>query len=241
MIDGWRLAVTGSRSERAPVAEELFANGPHAGTQSFEIGDPNLRKERSWGLEASLRTQQPAYSLSIAGYASSFDNYIYEALSGEPAIDGLPVFRYAQGDATYYGVEAEASLRLAKLGGVTIVADGVADYVRATIDAQGPAPRIPPVRVLGGIEAQGRAAQARLEAEHVARADRTAAFETPTPGYTMVNASLNWQPFGADTGTSLTLSANNLFDVDARRHASFLKDFAPLAGRDVRLSARVRF
>jgi iron complex outermembrane recepter protein len=39
----------------------------------------------------------------------------------------------------------------------------------------------------------------------------------------------------------LILSANNIFDVDARRHASFTKDFVPLAGRDIRVSARVSF
>jgi iron complex outermembrane receptor protein len=32
-----------------------------------------------------------------------------------------------------------------------------------------------------------------------------------------------------------------LFDVNARRHASDLKDYAPLAGRDIRLTARARF
>src|SRR3546814_19282125 len=40
---------------------------------------------------------------------------------------------------------------------------------------------------------------------------------------------------------TLTVAANNLFDVAARRHASFLKDHAPLAGRDIRLSVRTRF
>ncbi len=40
---------------------------------------------------------------------------------------------------------------------------------------------------------------------------------------------------------SLTLAANNIFDVEARRHASVLKDFAPLAGRDIRVSARLSF
>jgi iron complex outermembrane receptor protein len=34
---------------------------------------------------------------------------------------------------------------------------------------------------------------------------------------------------------------NNLLDVDARRSTSILKDFAPLAGRDIRLSARLNF
>jgi iron complex outermembrane recepter protein len=39
----------------------------------------------------------------------------------------------------------------------------------------------------------------------------------------------------------VVLSANNIFDVEARRHASFLKDFAPLAGRDFRATLRLGF
>jgi iron complex outermembrane receptor protein len=57
----------------------------------------------------------------------------------------------------------------------------------------------------------------------------------------MVNASLDWHPFAANPALTLSLQGNNLFDVDARRHASLLKDFAPLAGRDIRLSARMSF
>lgn len=71
--------------------------------------------------------------------------------------------------------------------------------------------------------------------------DRIAAFETPTDDCTMVNASLAFSPFGRDNRTTIVLSANNIFDVEARRHASFLKDFAPLAGRDFRISARFGF
>ena len=54
----------------------------------------------------------------------------------------------------------------------------------------------------------------------------------------MVNASASIRPFGQDSKTSLLLSANNIFDVVARRHSSFLKDFAPLAGRDIRVTLR---
>jgi iron complex outermembrane receptor protein len=56
----------------------------------------------------------------------------------------------------------------------------------------------------------------------------------------MVNASLAFHPLKDNPDTTITLSANNIFDVDARRHASFLKDFAPLAGRDIRITARLR-
>jgi iron complex outermembrane receptor protein len=57
----------------------------------------------------------------------------------------------------------------------------------------------------------------------------------------MVNASVSWKPFGAQSQTTLMLQANNIFDVEARRHTSFLKDVAPLFGRDIRLSARFSF
>ena len=40
---------------------------------------------------------------------------------------------------------------------------------------------------------------------------------------------------------TLGLAANNIFDVVARRHSSLLKDYAPLAGRDIRVTARLGF
>jgi iron complex outermembrane receptor protein len=79
-----------------------------------------------------------------------------------------------------------------------------------------------------------------IEVEHAFNQDLVTAFETATDGYTMVNAPLNWTPIRGNA-TVLTLSTNDLFDVVARRHSSILKDYAPLAGRDVRLSARLRY
>jgi iron complex outermembrane receptor protein len=130
---------------------------------------------------------------------------------------------------------------VAQIGSYAINLDAVADYVRATIDTSGPAPRIPPLRLLGGLEAQSKRVQARLEVERTFEQKRLADFETPTDGFTLVNASLTFQPFANRRNTSIALSANNIFDVDARRHASFLKDVAPLAGRDLRVSARISF
>ncbi len=236
----WRFGVNLTRSERAPAAEELFANGPHAGTQSFEVGDPDLGTEKSWGLEATLHGAGEGYSLSASVFHSWFDGYIYEAPTGAIQ-DDLPVFEYRQDDARYFGVELEGSVRVAEIGPVTLNLDGVADYVRATIDTAGPAPRIPPLRLLGGLQAQTARVDGRVEIEWVSDQDRTAAFETPTDGHTLVNASLAFRPFGEDNASTITLAANNIFDVDARRHASVLKDFAPLAGRDFRISARFTF
>ena len=249
LSDGIRIGLNGSRTERAPSAEELFANGGHAGTQAYELGSPDFRLEKSWGLEATLHAHNDRFDFDASAYYNRFSDYISEnqvaqgicATAAAPSgrtVD-LPCFQYQQGDARYAGVEADLTGRLFTFGETKIVADVLGDYVRATQIGVGPVPRIPPVRLLGGIEAQNDRFTARGEVEHVFDQNRIAAFETPTDGYTMVNLSASLKPFAASPRTSLVLSANNLLDVDARRHASFLKDFAPLAGRDLRVTLRV--
>ncbi len=237
LAEGVRLGVNLSRAERAPTPEELFANGPHAGTQAYEVGNPDFGQEKSWGVEGTLKGSGDGYAFSLAGYYNWFNGYIYDTPTGAVR-DDLPVFQYRQADARYYGFEAEGKLRLAQFGGFAIGADVLGDYVHAEIVDQGPAPRIPALRLLGGLEATSDALTLRGEVEHVFDQERITAFETPTDGYTMVNASVSWKPWRG-SNSSLMLSANNLFDVEARRAASVLKDYAPLAGRDIRVTARI--
>ena len=248
LTDVVRVGVNLSHTERAPTGEELFANGAHAGTQAYELGNPDFRLEKSWGIEGTLHAHGNGFSFDGSVYYNRFSNYIAEqqvdpsicqaaaAPSGRDV--DLPCFLSSQVDARYYGAEGDASLHLATIGGFAVNADVLGDYVRANVVDQGPLPRIPPARVLGGIEAQGDKANARIEVEHVFDQNRIAAFETPTDDYTMVNATVGLSPFGKDSKTSLLLSANNIFDVVARRHSSFLKDFAPLAGRDIRVTLK---
>ena len=247
IVPGWRAGLNLSRTERAPSAEELFARGNHAGTQAFELGNPDFSKEKSWGVEATLRGQGPGYTLALSAYHNWFDGYIYDAQVADDAcmaVNGgedleFPCFQYNQAKARYLGFEAEATVKLAQVGGYAINLDGIADYVRATVTDSGPAPRIPPMRLLGGLEAQGERLSLRGEVEHSFAQDRIAATETETGGFTLVNASLAWKPIKGNDRTTIMLSANNIFDVEARRHASFLKDYAPLAGRDIRITARL--
>ena len=241
-----RVGLNGSRTERAPSAEELFSNGEHAGTQAYELGLPSARKEKSWGLEATFHAHRGAFSLDASAYHNWFSDFLYDtqvdpsvcvaAAGGE--ID-LPCFQYRQADARYWGLEADASLRLGQMGGHVITADVIGDYVRATVVDGGSVPRIPPLRLLGGLSAQGPRSTARVEVEHAFKQDRVAAFETATDGYTLVNASLAFRPWGDNDRRSILLAANNIFDVEARRHPSVLKDFAPLAGRDIRVTLRM--
>ncbi|KKW94003.1 TonB-dependent receptor domain-containing protein [Sphingobium chungbukense] len=247
IVPGWRVGLNLSRTERAPSAEELFARGNHAGTQAFELGNPAFGLEKSWGIEGTLRGQGSGYTISLSAYHNWFDGYIYDSLTDDAvcmAVNGgrpldFPCYQNLQANARYLGFEAEGTLKLGQIGGYAITMDGVADYVRATIVGTGPAPRIPPLRLLGGVELQGDRMSLRGEVEHSFAQNRISDTETPTDGFTLVNASLSVKPFKGNDRTTISLSANNIFDVEARRAASFLKDYAPLAGRDIRVTMRL--
>lgn len=239
-----KIGINGSRAVRAPSGEELFSNGPHVATQAYEIGNPDFALEKSWGVELYARGRAGPVRFQISGYANWFDNYIYETDTGtrfESDEFDLPIFQYLQADARYYGIEGEISATLLRHGAFSLAGNLVADYVNAELGDGTPVPRIPPFRVLAGLDASQGQFGGRVEVEHVTRQSQIAAFETETPAFTLVNASLTWHPFGEKRETALILSANNLFDVEARRHASFTKDFVPLAGRDIRVAARVSF
>ena len=240
-IGDLKIGANISRTGRAPAVEELFSNGPHIATQAYEMGDPDLKSERAWNGELYARYETPATAFSATLYTNRFDNFIYEAETGDIE-DDLPVFQYFQNDAKVWGIEFQASKRLANFGSSDLSVDGVADYTRAKISSGGgDVPRIPPLRLLGGVELTNASFDLRGEVEFNDDQTKTAAFETPTNGFTLVNASATWRPFGRDRNIALIASANNIFDVTARRAASFTKDFVPLAGRDFRVTARVSF
>ncbi|WP_114226835.1 MULTISPECIES: TonB-dependent receptor [Sphingomonas] len=238
--DDWRLSGDLARNARAPSIDELFANGPHGGSASYEVGDPNLATERSIGGEASVRYTHGDTHVGLTAYASKFGNFIYQTATGEVR-DDLPVYAFRQGRATYTGFELDAGAPLGAVGGTDFGFEGFADYVRATVKGVGPAPQIPPLRIQGALTAKRGKVDARFEVERDFAQRRTAPNETDTNGFTLVNAALNWHPLEDRPGLTLGVSANNLLDVTARRASSLLKDYAPLPGRDIRLTAALSF
>lgn len=240
LIEDWRVGLALSHSERAPNIDELFSFGPHGGSQQFLIGDPDLKIEKSNGVELSVHKTTGPVHVQGSLYYSRFSNFIYQAPTGESE-DGLPVYEYREGRADYYGFELESDVKFGNALGVDWGGELTADATRAKIRHFGNAPEIPPFRVLGGLTGTRGQVDGRLEIERVAAQRKNAPNETPTPGYTMVNASLDWHPFAANPELTLSVTGDNLFDVEARAATSDLKDYAPLAGRDIRLTARVGF
>jgi len=239
-IEGVRLGINASRVERAPSAEELLADGPHFAVQAFKIGDRDLETERALGLEAYARGSIGRGTFNLAAYRQRFDNFIFLAETGLEE-DDLPVFRYLQQDADFWGFEAELNYPVIDTEGFRLLTDLRASYTEAELTDGNAVPRIPPLALLGALEAQTDAFDVRGEVQWFDDQSRVTAFETPTDSFTLVNALVAWRPFTQNRNVTVLVAADNIFDVNGRRHASFTKDFIPLMGRNFRASVRLSF
>ncbi|MDZ7628130.1 MAG: TonB-dependent receptor [Parvularculaceae bacterium] len=244
--EGLFFGVTGLRTERAPSPEELFSDGLHLATGSFEVGDPTLGKETARGVEATARFGTDRFSLTLNGFYTSYKDFIFENATGmDIDIDGelFPVFEYIATDATFKGFEAEIDAELFSAGAVHFHTHLAADYVRATADGSstGDLPRIPPFSGLFALEARSPVIELRGELDYAGEQDRVGFDELPTDSYTQYNAYLTIRPLGEDSPLALRVSALNLSNEEARLHTSFLKDVAPLPGRNIRVALTGNF
>lgn len=252
--ENWFFGATLARTERAPTAVELYAEGPHLATASYEQGNITLDKETALSLEGSLRyaTERVRFELNV--YRVEYEDFIALIDSGlvfvestgtfeDPALVApgevtLPLFQYAARDAEFTGGEVSIGADLFDIGPATISADAAFDIVRAEFDAGGDVPRIPPRTMTFGVEAAKGLHKARLEVVDVDEQDRLAAFETPTDGYTLFNARLS---LGLSDNVRVILDGRNLTDEEAREHISYLKDVLPRPGRSVRVALTAEF
>ncbi|MGJ3244310.1 MAG: TonB-dependent receptor [Opitutales bacterium] len=242
LSDQNRFSIQLGRTERMPGAAELFAEGPHIATSTFEIGDAGLGKETSVHADLTWSRQTGPVTGFVSVFYQDFGNFLALSPLGFEE-DGLPAFRHRATEARLYGVEAEAVVHLHRSLEHTwdVILSG--DWVRGDDTLQDePLPRMAPARLGAAVRYQGDRIEARLGARHTFEQDRTAPEETATPGYWMVDSRVTFRLGGsADRGTVLFLAADNLFNEEARAHTSFLKDDTLLPGRNIRAGLEVSF
>lgn len=245
MFDPVGISFSLSRSVKLPNAEELFSNGPHAATRAFEIGDPNLGKETALGADLTAHVHADRFRGTASVFATSFGDYIHERATGAEE-DGLTVFRFIQTDARFTGFEVEGEVDLLKgdpvRGRPHVSIEVLTDYVSARLTRRDEyLPRIPPLRLGGGINYRQGSLAIRASGRRTTGQTRVGPFEEETPGFTMVDASMSYRLHSGNVFQDITLVGSNLTDTEARLHTSFLKDVAPLPGRELRLVYRINF
>jgi len=248
-------SLTGSYVERGPSGYELFSQGPHDATATFEIGNPNLKRERARTIEASIRRAVGPLRLDATGYYTRYTGFIYRNYTGLFCDDDFAScgtgtenrqIVYQQQNATFYGAEIIGQYDILPIGDGFAGVEAQFDAVRAQFDDGTNVPRIPPYRVGGGVYVRADGWFARVNLLHAFDQRRIAPFETPTAGYDDLRAEVSYtapldpKVYGA-TSVTLGLQGRNLLDADIRNAASFKKDEILLPGRNVRLFLTARF
>ncbi len=238
---GWSLGASVSRSERAPNAQELYSDGPHIGTNAYEIGDPDLDSETSLAFDVSLRRRTGLVTGALTVFEHRFDGYIYEAPTGDEE-DGLDVYAYVQRDARFRGAEIETVFHLHEGDRHRFDLHVAGDLVRGRDrDTGDDLPRMTPRRARIGAAWTNGVWTLGAEARRVSSQRRVAPGETATSGYTLVAAHANLRLAVGRSTFDLFVRGSNLTDREARVHTSFLKDVAPLPGRNVTVGVRTSF
>ena len=231
---GYQVGASFTRASRAPSAEELYARGLHMATSTYERGDASLRAETSNNIDLSLRKTSGDTTFGVSVFRNRINGYIHGTTLDE--LDGLQLLQYAQQNATFTGIEAQVRQRLNRHAGITLFGDAV----RARLQDGSLLPRIPPARAGLRLDATWNAWQGQVEWLQVARQTRVAAFEQPTPGYGMLNLGVSYSGQTNGMPWQVYLKGNNLTDRLAYAHTSFIKNAAPLMGRNVTVGVRVR-
>ena len=234
----YTLGLSLSRAQRLPTAEELYADGLHLATATFERGNADLKAETSHNIDLSLRKTAGDTSFSVGAYRNRVSDFIHARTLD--AVEGLQLVEYAQRDAVFTGIEGQIRQQLNAVFGATLFGD----YVRARFDGGAKdrdLPRIPAHRVGVRLDARWQGWGGELEWFRVGRQDQVAKFERSTPGYTMVNLAASYTGrFGAQPWLFYA-KAGNLGNELAFSHTSFIKSAAPLMGRNLTLGVRVPF
>lgn len=261
-LDGYEVGFNFSRTQRAPTIEELFAGGPHLATNTFEIGDQNLGEETSHNVDVFWRKNIGRVTLDFTVFYNAVSDYVFlrsSDINGDGVADrveedfltsfevvdeddALLLVTQAQEDATFWGFEFISETEIFNNHYGELSARLWADMVAGELDKSGDVPRLPPWRVGLNLNWERDALFGRFNVNHATRQNDTATLETKTDAYTLLDLQLGYR-VRIDEQRRLIMFARgtNLANETARRHTSFVKDLAPLAGRSGVIGVRLEF
>ena len=178
---------------------------------------------------------------SIASFWSQFQDGLSAAERVFSLIDAEP--KVVQVASLQPGrLQGSIEFDLLHRGRHHLLMEGWGDLVRAELnDPEESLPRIPPFRVGGRLRYNGGTIRADIGLTQVGNQTHVAPMEEESEGYSMLEMSLGYRLFTGGVTHDFLIRGSNLTNTEARNHTSFLKELAPLPGRDVRFMYRVYF
>ena len=247
---GFFMGASVIHSFRAPSQEELFSQGPHLASYSFEVGNPDLDPERGLGKEFYLRYRKTNARAELSLFHNGFSNYNYARNTGErsPRDRSLFIYQFTGTEAVLSGFEFSSQIKLTNHWALSASASYT--YGRRKLfeneqpnsgNGWKPLPRIPPFK--GNVELSYTYDKLKVgtKSRIAAAQKRTGEFETSTDGYTILNLFSQYRFEKWDLLHTVSLNANNIFNTAYRDHLSRIKEIYPQPGRNISLLYRMYF
>ncbi|MEY4641915.1 MAG: hypothetical protein RLZZ227_1909 [Pseudomonadota bacterium] len=248
--DSATLGLSLSNSQRAPSAEELYSNFGladldncilHFATGACELGNTGFEEETSLNADLTLALNRGPFSSTFTVFHNRFDDYIGQFADGRE-VDGFPVRAYRQEDARFSGVEVDASMQLNTMTTLRLFGDAI----DGRFDASGDVPRMPPNRIGAELMLNGtlqdNAWSAYATLIQAGAQDDAGAFEIGTESWSRIDIGADYTIATGRAGELLLfVKGRNLGNEEIRLSTSFLRGFAPEAGRSFESGMRYRF
>ena len=250
------VSINAQYVERAPQAPELLSRGMHEATGTYDIGNPNLGIESAKQIELGFKRVTGPFRFEATAYYTSFGGFIYRNFTGQTCESGagtctplgeggdLNQAVYTQRDALFRGAEIQTQYDLTGIYNGVFGFENQFDVVRATFFDGGNVPRIPPVRLGGGLFYRDTNWVARVNLLHAFAQNNVAPYETPTAGYNLLKAEISYKTKLDPQGRRelmMGVTGNNLLNQNIRNSVSFRKDQILLPGANLRFIANLSF
>lgn len=250
--DRLETALTFATAWRAPQSNELFSAGLHHGAARIELGDKDLKPERSFGLNGDLNWQpDDGWRLQLGLYSQFISDYIYL----EPGTDVLTIrgyfktFRYQQTNAWLNGADLTLERQWNKVFQSTLKA---ATVLGRDVRRRDWLILMPQDQIRLETKAEGKVwglnnAFASLTGSYTARQQRLPAnfdevdYPRPPQGYFLLDAAVGANFQIGSQPVHASLGATNLLNQRYREYLDAFRYFLDRPGTDIVLRLRVPF
>ena len=240
LMDQQKWGLSLAHTERAPQADEIFWNGDHHATFSYQLDNPDLEKETAHTLDLTYQYFSGPMQWDAAIYYYDFDGFIYNELQDvKDPYHGNDVYQFVQEDAYLTGFELAWQVQLDQAWALNVVTDHVTARLKSSANKN--LPRTPPQTLLMGLSWQTGHWLLKSNVKYFAKQDQVAGSESPTDAYQTLNAMAAYEFEWNKMHMDVNLKGNNLTDELGRNHVSYLKAYSPLPGRNISLDVQVSF
>jgi iron complex outermembrane receptor protein len=238
----WSIGANLGSAWRPPSLNELYSNGVHHGSAQFEIGDLNLKSERSFSTDITLCHLSERSRAEISVYNNRLRRFIFPFPDPEPTLTvrgAFPTFRYQQAEARLRGIDGVWEFELSNFLQLGISAA----LVRGdNLDAGEPLFLMPADRLRASTHFHlpdfGRLANAFVEingtlVKRQTRFPQNADYADPPSGYALFDLNAETQLRFAGQPLQFNLSVQNLANKSYRDYLSRFRYFIDDPGRNV--------